>query len=122
MTSLPTISRTKCDNQLSLVPQTLNELYRTGITSDSKLKLEYFFYTSSEENARKLSKRLDSIKYFPKYSLSANDNNEFIITGWSSPVKMDEKSVKEWTLAMCYLGQSYNCDFDGWGTDPRQKK
>ena len=44
----------------------------------------------------------------------------FVITGWTSPIKMDENTVLNWTKDMCEVGYKYDCDFDGWGTNPDQ--
>ncbi|MBL7829785.1 MAG: hypothetical protein JNK41_02060 [Saprospiraceae bacterium] len=33
---------------------------------------------------------------------------------------MAEEVVKQWTKKMCELGYKFDCEFDGWGTDPNQ--
>jgi hypothetical protein len=120
--STPKPNIAQCESQLKDVPKVLNQLYKVGVKQDEKLKLEFFYYTSEESSAKKLTHRLDSANYKTNYQIAADDSKMFVVTGWSLPVKMDEKSVKEWSLAMCNLGESFNCDFDGWGTDPTQKR
>ena len=107
-------------SQLSMSPQTIEQLRAYGVGEDKWLKLEYFFYTNSAEQAAELSKELDVMGYSNQYGESAHDKNMQIITGWSTPISMATDTVVEWTASMCNIGFKHDCEFDGWGTNPEQ--
>jgi len=106
--------------QLIMTPQTLAQLRKYGVTDESQLKLEYFFYTNTREKAAALAQKLADMGYAGSYDHSANDKKQFVVTGWTSPIKMDDKTVLDWTGRMCDVGQRHDCEFDGWGTNPKQ--
>ena len=107
-------------NKLEATPQILGVLKEQGVTEESSLHLEFFFYTNSSEKASRLSKELSDLGYSSGFGPSAYNATEFLVTGWSIPVKMDEQSVLDWTVSMCDLAAGYDCEFDGWGTNPDQ--
>ena len=41
--------------QLTMTPQTVAQLRKHGVTDESQLKLEYFFYTNTKEKAAALA-------------------------------------------------------------------
>lgn len=104
--------------QLNLSPQTVAQLREYGVTENTKLKLEYFFYTDKPEKAVSLAQSLENLGYSVEYGESVNDNKLQIITGWTAPITVETGIVLEWTEYMCKLGYEYDCDFDGWGTNP----
>ena len=106
--------------QTTMTPQTVAELRKYGVTDQSRLKLEYFFYTNTEAKAAALAQRLSEIGYAGRYDHSASNRNQFVVTGWTSPMKIDDQTVLAWTLRMCETGCDFDCEFDGWGTDPGQ--
>ena len=106
--------------QTTMTPQTLEQLYEHGVPEDSKLKLEYFFYTNSEEKASSLHKALADLGYSGEFGQSASDNSIYILTGWTSPIRMDRDSAVAWTESMCKIGFEHDAAFDGWGTNPDQ--
>lgn len=106
--------------QLSMSPETVDQLRNYGVTDDKSLKLEYFFYTNTGEKAEALSKELSAMGYASEFGESAQDTHIQIVTGWTTPVLMSTDNVLEWTAAMCNLGYKHDCEFDGWGTDPEQ--
>jgi len=108
------------DSQLSMSPQTVDQLRDYGVTEDKHLKLEYFFYTNTPVKAKNLSEELSSFGYSSEFGDSANDDSIKVITGWTSPVSMSTEAVMAWTSKMCRLGYSHDCEFDGWGTNPDQ--
>ena len=104
--------------QMQYTPQTLMQLRKIGVNAGNELKLEYFFYTNSLEKAKAFSKEIAKLGYTTKYGESQGVKNEFVVTGWTSKMKMDDKTVLSWTQMMCNLGYKFDCDFDGWGTSP----
>ena len=106
--------------QLTMTPQTVAQLRKLGVTNESQLKLEYFFYTNTKQKAVALAQALSDLGYTGSYDHSASDKKQFIVTGWTLPMKMDDQTVIDWTGRMCDAGHSHDCEFDGWGTNPKQ--
>ena len=108
------------DKQLAMAPQTVAQLRNYGVNDHSQLKLEYFFYTNAEGKAAALSQKLSGMGYTGAHEHSAGDKRLFLVTGWTSRMKMDDQTVLDWTGRMCDLGREHDCEFDGWGTNPEQ--
>lgn len=109
------------DKQLQMISQTLEQLRNLNVTADKELKLEYFFYTNMANKAEKLATKIEKLNYTVQHDVSAGDKNLFIITGWTTKMKMEDEVVKQWTKQMCELGYTLDCEFDGWGTEPDQE-
>lgn len=105
---------------MRLTPQTLDHLRKISVDFDKELRLEYFFYTNTLEKAEHLVDEIRKLDYQVKHDVAAGDKNLFVVSGWTSKMKMDNEVVKQWTKQMCELGYQYDCDFDGWGTEPDQ--
>ena len=106
--------------QLAMTPQTVAELRKYGVTNESQLRLEYFFYTNTKEKAAALAQKLAELGYAGSYDHSVSDKKQFVVKGWTTRMKMDDLTVLDWTGRMCDLGHEHDCDFDGWGTNPKQ--
>ncbi|MCH7726849.1 MAG: ribonuclease E inhibitor RraB [Planctomycetes bacterium] len=106
--------------QTDMSPQTVAQLRKHGVTDDMTLKLEFFFYTDIEEKAHALAAPLQKLNYKVETGPSAGDDKLILVTGWTVPIKMDDRSVVNWTEKMCRLGYKHDCEFDGWGTNPKQ--
>nr|WP_322623210.1 ribonuclease E inhibitor RraB [uncultured Flavobacterium sp.] len=107
--------------QAQLSPQTLGQLRKLNVGTESELKLEFFFYTNATEKAGKLATALTSLGYEVNHGASASNNKEYVITGWTTKIHMTDSSVGEWVNQMCDLGFKHDCEFDGWGTTPEQE-
>jgi len=106
--------------QMQMTPQTMEQLRKINVSADKELKLEYFFYTNTAEKAKLFADEIGTLNYEVKYGQSAGDKKSFIITGWTTKMKMQDNVVANWTKEMCELGYKFDCDFDGWGTSPDQ--
>lgn len=106
--------------QTRLAPITLDHLRNYGVSDDSKLRIEFFFYSKTLIKAELLAKELRNLNYEVETGKSAGNKNLFIITGWTTKMKMDGETVQHWTEEMCELGYKFDCEFDGWGTTPDQ--
>ena len=106
--------------QLTMTPQTIAQLRKYDVTDRTQLRLEYFFYTNAKEKAAALARKLAGMGYTASSDHSASDKKQFIVTGWTSPMTMDDQTVLDWTGRMCDVGHEYDCEFDGWGTNPKQ--
>ena len=103
-----------------MTSQTLNQLRKLHVTDDEQLKLQYFFYTDTPDKAARLAARLEELNYTVKHGVSAGDKKLFIVTGWTTRMKMLDETIIKWINKMCEMGYLFDCDFDGWETDPDQ--
>jgi hypothetical protein len=108
------------EKQVAMSPQTLKQLRQYNVTARSELKLEYFFYTDTAEKSAALAGVLSEKGYTAEHGLSAREDKTYLVTGWTTPIIMDETSLVEWTRQMCVIGFEYDSNFDGWGTNPNQ--
>lgn len=107
-------------NQKDMVPETMEQLRKVDVNENKQLKLEFFFYTNSAKKAEELSHELSLMNYTVESRISEGNNDLVLITGWTSKMTMTNNTVIDWTGEMCRLGFKFDCDFDGWGTNPNQ--
>ena len=110
-------NRTK---QTVMAPQTMAQLRKHGVTDETELKLEVFFYTNTEAKAAELVDVLKKKGYSVDQKPAAYDKSLRIVNGWTGKMKMKDAIVIAWTRDMCEVGYASDCDFDGWGTNPKQ--
>ncbi|MBI5095449.1 MAG: ribonuclease E inhibitor RraB [Candidatus Hydrogenedentes bacterium] len=103
-----------------MAPLTVEQLRTHGVTPESQLKLEFFFYTNSQTKAESLQQALLKEGYEVETGLSASDTKMRLVTGWTTRMPMNDSAVSGWASRMCKLGYEHDCEFDGWGTNPSQ--
>ena len=108
------------EKQMQMTPQVLDQLYKLNITQEKELKLEFFFYTNTADKAEQFAIEIGKLDYSVRHGVSAGDKKLFIITGWTTKMKMADDVVANWTEQMCEIGYKFDCEFDGWGTKPDQ--
>jgi regulator of RNase E activity RraB len=113
---------TNRDKQIQCSPQILEQLRELNVGVEKQLELEYFFYTNTIEKAKQLADEIQKLNYSVNHSVSAWNEKLFVVMGWTTKMRMSEESIKQWTIQMCELGYKFDCEFDGWGTDPNQEK
>jgi hypothetical protein len=106
--------------QVSMTPLTMIQLRKHGVVDTSMLKLEFFFYTNEASKAASLADLLNGRGYAAKCGPSAHKKGIQVINGWTDRMQMSDAVVVAWTKAMCELGFANDCEFDGWGTNPKQ--
>ena len=79
--------------------------------------LEFFFYTNTMEKAKLLAEELQKKEYSVAYRKSGYNKKQFVITGWTRKISIEDSALAGWAKEMCELGYKYDCEFDGWGTD-----
>ena len=109
-----------CAKQMAMTPKTVAQLRQYGVTDQTQLRLEYFFYTKMKDKAAGLSEKLSGLGYSSAHDRSASDPKQFVVSGWTTRMAMDEETVLAWTRRMCDLAREHKCEFDGWGTNPEQ--
>ena len=106
--------------QIEMVPKTIDQLRKVDVSNEKVLKLEYFFYTNTAAKAKSLAEQLEKLNYTASHKIAAGDKNLFVVTGWTTQMKMTNEIVIHWSKKMCELGYECDCDFDGWGTTSDQ--
>lgn len=106
-------------SQVAMTPETMTQLRKYGVTDESALKLEYFFYTNAATKAAQLADALEKKGYSVEHGPSAHDKRVQVVTGWTKEMPMTDAVVVAWTREMCELGFAHDCEFDGWGTNPK---
>jgi len=109
------------DKQVEMTPLTIQQLRKMNISADRELKLEYFFYTITAAKAEQLATEIGKLNYSVEYGVSAGNKKQYVITGWTTKMKITDEIVIQWTREMCELGYKFDCEFDGWGTMPDQQ-
>lgn len=112
--------RSNRNKQMQMTPQTLDQLRKINVSPEKELKLEFFFYTNTAGKAEMLATEIEKTGYSVQHGISAEDKKLFIVTGWTTKMKMTNEVVEQWTKRMCEVGYEYDCEFDGWGTEPDQ--
>ena len=112
--------RTNTAYQIRISKLTLGLLHKAGVPEGKLLKVEFFYYTNAESKAVAFVTSLKKIDYDAKWRHSQKDAAKWLVEGWSTPIPMDEATVIQWTQEMCEAGFMHDCEFDGWGTDPKQ--
>ena len=103
-----------------MAPVTMAQLRKYGVTDETELKLEFFFYTKTETKASELAEVLRTKGYAVQREPAAHDKSLRVITGWTEKMKMTDDIILSWTRDMCEVGYASDCEFDGWGTNPKQ--
>ncbi|MEZ4755786.1 MAG: ribonuclease E inhibitor RraB [Flavobacteriales bacterium] len=105
--------------QMEMVPWTVQELFKLGISQSDNLKLEFFFYGPDENKAMLLHKTLINDFSYDLREIHKN-KNLWVVTGWTTPQPIATETIQKWSSEMCDLAYKYDMDFDGWGTTPEQ--
>jgi hypothetical protein len=106
--------------QLAMTPLTLAQLRKHGVSPTAMRRLEYFFYSYSNDKASGLAAELAARGWTAESRPSIDASKTFVITGWTSPVIMGDDAVLQWTKDMVEHGYKHDCEFDGWGTNVAQ--
>jgi hypothetical protein len=114
-------SKVNLSKQIAGLPRILGVIKGHCASDPIQLKLEFFFYTNSIDKAKLLAEDLKQKSCSVEYRVAAQNSKLFVINGWTSRFNIEGKMLVSWVKEMCELGYKYDCDFDGWGTDLKQK-
>jgi regulator of RNase E activity RraB len=102
--------------QVALDVETLAQLGQHGISDQSNRRVEFFFYTNSLGKGESLAVSLRALGYSADSGESPSGKGRYFVSGWTTPMRMDEDTIVRWTEEMCRIGFEHDCEFDGWGT------
>lgn len=92
----------------------LRRIYRDNISPDDKLPVEFFFVSNEIDNVLDLQSHLkEHFKDYTSLKVQPYEDN-FEISGTTSPIKMDLESINQWNQMMWDLGYEFDCKLDGW--------
>ena len=103
--------------QVEAVSTVLGVLRKHSLSDTNLRSLEFFFYTNTMEKAKLLTEELRKKEYSVAYRKSGYNKKQFVITGWTRKISIEDSALADWAKEMCELGYKYDCKFDGWGTD-----
>lgn len=109
--------RAELDEQLAQAPLTLARLRELGIDAARALQLEFFYYVEDEGAATELHGELVARDYDVSVLELPDEQGAFVVTGWSTPLLMEDDLVHDWVRGMCLLGFEHGAAFDGWGAE-----
>lgn len=112
--------RTNTQRQAAAAPQVLGIIKQHSLSDTNLRCLEYFFYTNTIEKAKLLAAELHKKEYSVAFREDGYRKNQFVITGWTRKISIEQNALSNWVNEMCELGYKYDCEFDGWGTDVDQ--
>lgn len=79
-------------------------------------EVDFFFYAKTRSAARNLATALKEMEYDVSFGNCPGGGPRFLITGMTTKMRMDDRTLQLWTEKMCGLAERYDCQFDGWGT------
>ena len=103
--------------QVEAVSTVLGVLRKHSLSDTNLRSLEFFFYTNTMEKAKLLAEELQKKEYSVAYRKSGYNKKQFVITGWTRKISIEDSALAVWAKEMCEVGYKYDCEFDGWGTD-----
>lgn len=102
--------------QEEMVPRTVEQLQKFNISSEKKSQLEYFFYSNSAEKAARLAAEMKKLNYIVYDETPAANKELFSIDGLTTKMQMSDEVLIQWAKEMCEIGDTFDCEFHGWGT------
>ena len=106
--------------QLKETAAILKRLNFSGITPQTKLRIDFTFLTNKEKKTSYLKSALEFKKYVTHPP--QKNNKEWELTGRTPEIKMDIKTIKNWVYTMCTIGFEHDCEFKGWRPDSERSE
>ena len=103
---------------LNIPSEVLEQLHNMEKQVQKEIKLEYTFYTNTAEKASRLAFEIEKLGYTVEQCPDPANKKLFMVTGWTTTMKPADTLILKWTEDMCELGYKFDCEFDGWMTDP----
>jgi hypothetical protein len=88
-----------------------------GVTEETELLPDFFYYSRSKQNAEALRKFIvEELGYATEVKSEGNFlRPKFSIIGQATPMKVSLDILRVWTTRMNGTGSRFDCEFDGWG-------
>src|SRR5688572_26562906 len=90
--------------------QTWKALQEHGVSEGTRLRLEFFYVSPSQESADDLA---GFLRRETQYDVRARAD---MVTGWTDPISASLEALDSWVEWMVKAGDAHGrCEFDGWG-------
>jgi hypothetical protein len=107
--------------QLAMNRQTWQALQEHGVTEQSKLRLDFYYFASSEQEARELA---DFLQRETDYDVAISSSGggflkkkTWLLKGTTQETEVSLAILDQWVEWMVAAGEEHGCDFDGWGAE-----
>ena len=104
--------------QIRMNSMTWERLVNHGVTSKTKLHLDFIFYAPTESKAQKLKAILEKYEY--EVAIRRQERTRvrraWVVEGKTFETTVNLKMLDQWVAWMIEAGKRGNSDFDGWGT------
>ena len=101
------------DKQLMMTPVTWKTLQSHGVTEETPLVLDLFWFAAGEKSAHALASSLaGQVSASPSVGLT---KDRWAVEAQYGPQCFTLGSLLDFVKQMCELGFSHQCEFDGWG-------
>lgn len=110
------------ESQLAMNRQTWEVLQKHGATTDTKLRLDFFYFAPGEREASMLA---DFLREQTDYEVRVDSSTSGLlrrrtwdVTGTTQETQVSLDVLDEWVTWMVAVGAEHGgCDFDGWGAE-----
>jgi hypothetical protein len=105
--------------QLEMSRATWATLQDPGVTEETELRLDFFYFAPGQLEAETLA---GAIRSRTDYEVEAHSEKSGLLgrTTWSvsgttQPTSLSLEVLDEWVTRMVEWGNAHSCEFDGWG-------
>ena len=106
-------------HQLEMNRVTWKQLQEHGVTEDTALRLDFFYFAPGQHQAETLAA---AIRARTDYDVEAGTTKQgllgrksWIVTGTTQAAPVSLTVLDEWVTRMVEWGDAHSCEFDGWG-------
>ena len=103
------------EHQCAMNKVTWEKLLAAGLTSDTEVRLDFFYVAPNDTAATALKALLEDQTDYDVVTKSANDT--WLVTGTTQPTSISPQILDQWVDWMITAGLEHECEFDGWGTE-----
>lgn len=106
--------------QVRMVENSWNLLVERGYVPGQAVPLDFTFISQQRSKAQRLKAFLEQHEGYQVKLV--NNDDEFEISGKTSPVELSLEMLETWVEKMVTFGKEYQCTFDGWTTEISSKR
>ena len=105
--------------RLDVNEEVLERIYKSDVSAQSRLPIEFFYVSDREEKLKALGLYL--MEKLPDYSSFKIGPYEDVLqlAGETAPIQMELGAINEWNKMMWDLGYAFDCKLDGWQVESK---
>jgi Regulator of ribonuclease activity B len=105
--------------QLEMNRVTWEQLQEHGVTEETELRLDFFYFApgqlQAEALAQALRERTDYDVEAGSFKQGLLGRKTWTVNGTTQPTAVSPAALDEWVTRMVEWGNAHTCEFDGWG-------